>query len=98
LSARNDVIANVAIVMTGLVTAYLWSSAWPDLVVGLAIAAMNIGAAREVWITAREEHVRACSRRLEGPLAINSRITHPPGQGCRTPQFPTRRQSSGARG
>lgn len=56
LSARNDVLANVAIIAAGLVTAYLWSSAWPDLIVGLGIAAMNADAAREVWMAAREEH------------------------------------------
>lgn len=56
LSARNDVLANVAIILAGLMTAYLWSSAWPDLLVGLGIAAMNADAAREVWTAAREEH------------------------------------------
>lgn len=56
LSARNDAVANVAIVAAGLVTAFLWVSAWPDLLVGLAIAAMNADAAREVWEAAREEH------------------------------------------
>jgi Co/Zn/Cd efflux system component len=55
LSARNDVLANIAIVAAGLATAFLWSSAWPDLVVGLAIAAMNLDAAREVWQAARAE-------------------------------------------
>jgi Co/Zn/Cd efflux system component len=55
LSARNDVVANVAIVVAGLLTA-LTLSAWPDLVVGLGIAAMNAGAAREVWEAARAEH------------------------------------------
>jgi Co/Zn/Cd efflux system component len=56
LSARNDVLANIAIILAGLVTAYVWASAWPDLIVGLAIAAMNADAAREVWEAAREEH------------------------------------------
>ncbi|WP_064694089.1 cation transporter [Rhizobium aegyptiacum] len=56
LSARNDAIANIAIVGAGLVTAFLWGSAWPDLIVGLAIAAMNVDAAREVWTAARQEH------------------------------------------
>lgn len=56
LSARNDAIANVAIIFAGLLTAYLWRSVWPDVMVGLAIAAMNIDAAREVWNAAREEH------------------------------------------
>lgn len=56
LSARNDALANVAIVTAGLITAFLWPSAWPDLAVGLAIALMNADAAREVWEAAREEH------------------------------------------
>lgn len=56
LSARNDALANVGIIAAGLVTASLWRSAWPDLIVGLAIAMMNADAAREVWQAAREEH------------------------------------------
>jgi Co/Zn/Cd efflux system component len=55
LSARNDVLANVAIVAAGLITAFAWS-AWPDLVVGLGIALMNADAAREVYQAACEEH------------------------------------------
>ena len=58
LSARNDALANVAIVAAGLLTAYTLS-AWPDLIVGLGIAAMNADAAREVWQAAREEHQTA---------------------------------------
>lgn len=56
LSARNDALANVAIVAAGLVTALIWRAAWPDLIVGLAIALMNADAAREVWAAARQEH------------------------------------------
>lgn len=55
LSARNDTIANIAIIAAGLATALLWRSAWPDLIVGLGIAAMNADAAREVWQAARRE-------------------------------------------
>jgi len=55
LSARNDAFANVAIVAAGIVTALLWRSAWPDLLVGLGIAALNADAAREVWTAARRE-------------------------------------------
>jgi Co/Zn/Cd efflux system component len=54
LSARNDAFANIAIVAAGLVTAAT-QSAWPDLVVGLAIAAVNADAAREVYVAARQE-------------------------------------------
>lgn len=60
LSARNDVLANVAIIATGFVTAYTLS-AWPDLIVGLAIAAINADAAHEVWEAAVEEHREAQS-------------------------------------
>ena len=56
LSSRNDALANVAIVAAGLVTVFLWRSAWPDMAVGLGIAILNIDAAREVWMAAREEH------------------------------------------
>jgi Co/Zn/Cd efflux system component len=55
LSARNDAIANVAIIGAGVVTA-LNHSAWPDLIVGLGILLMNLDAAREVFEAAREEH------------------------------------------
>ena len=55
LSARNDAFANVAIVAAGPATAATLSM-WPDLIVGLGIAAMNADAAREVWQAAREEH------------------------------------------
>ena len=56
LSARNDALANVAIITAGLLTAVVWHSAWPDLIVGIGIVAMNADAAREVWTAAREEH------------------------------------------
>jgi Co/Zn/Cd efflux system component len=55
LSARNDAVANVAIIVAGFVTAYTLSG-WPDLIVGLGIAAMNADAARQVWSAAHEEH------------------------------------------
>lgn len=55
LSARNDAYANVAIIGAGLVTA-LHPSVWPDVIVGLGIAFMNLDAAKEVWSAARSEH------------------------------------------
>jgi len=58
LSARNDAVANIAIMGAGVVTA-LTASVWPDLAVGLGIAAMNADAAREVWTTAMGENVAA---------------------------------------
>jgi Co/Zn/Cd efflux system component len=61
LSSRNDTIANLAIILAGAVTALLWRSAWPDLIVGIGIAIMNANAAREVWEAAHDEH-RAASR------------------------------------
>ncbi len=59
LSARNDAIANVGIILAGLLTAFVWRSVWPDVIVGLAIAALNIDAAREIWEAARDEHKAA---------------------------------------
>ncbi|WP_374306145.1 cation transporter [Methylocella sp.] len=61
LSARNDALANAAVVLAGLATAFLWPSAWPDLLVGAGIAALNADAAREVFEAAREEHAAARS-------------------------------------
>ncbi len=58
LSARNDAIANIAIIGAGIVTAATVSM-WPDLVVGLGIFAMNLDAAREVFRAARAEHAEA---------------------------------------
>lgn len=54
LSARNDVLANVAIIAAGLVTAYTLSI-WPDLIVGLGIAYINADAALKVYKAARRE-------------------------------------------
>ena len=54
LSARNDVLANIAIIAAGLIT-YATLSIWPDIVIGIAIAALNLDAAKEVWETARRE-------------------------------------------
>ena len=64
LSARNDAVANVAIIAAAGVTV-LTQSGWPDLVVGLAIAAMNADAALEVWQEARRE-----SRLLAGESQV----------------------------
>lgn len=54
LSARNDVAANLAIIVAGLLTQAL-GSIWPDIVAGLGIAAMNADAAREVFEAAQGE-------------------------------------------
>lgn len=59
LSARNDAFANVAILIAAFITAYLTPSAWPDLIVGLGIAALNADAAREVLNAARKERMMA---------------------------------------
>jgi Co/Zn/Cd efflux system component len=58
LSARNDALANIAIIAAGLVTAATLSP-WPDLVVGLGIFLINLDAAREVFAAAREEGAAA---------------------------------------
>jgi Co/Zn/Cd efflux system component len=54
LSARNDAFANGAIMLAAAVT-FFWPSAWPDLVVGIGIFLLNLGAAREIYEAARNE-------------------------------------------
>ncbi|UJJ49723.1 MULTISPECIES: cation transporter [Rhodanobacter] len=63
LSARNDVLANIAIIIAGAATA-MTHAAWPDMVVGAGIMLMNADAAREIWQAARSEH-----REATGPHA-----------------------------
>ena len=58
LSARNDSIANIAIIGAGIVTA-MTISMWPDLIVGVGIFAINLDATREVFLAARAEHAEA---------------------------------------
>jgi Co/Zn/Cd efflux system component len=58
LSARNDVLGNLAIVATGIVIIF-YPTPWPDLGVGIGIALMNLGAAKEVWEAAEAEKVKA---------------------------------------
>jgi Co/Zn/Cd efflux system component len=58
LSSRNDVLANLAMIATAVVTVYT-RTGWPDLVVGLGIAALNMDAAHEVWTAARKEGAAA---------------------------------------
>lgn len=54
LAARNDVLANILILAAGIATLF-WFSAWPDIVVGLIIGAINLSAAKEVFEQARAE-------------------------------------------
>jgi Co/Zn/Cd efflux system component len=56
LSARNDVWANLAILAAAGVT-LAWRSAWPDLLVGLGILVLSLGAAGDVYRRARSESV-----------------------------------------
>lgn len=58
LSARNDALANVAILVSAFVGAALVSG-WPDIVVGLGIGLLNLDAARAVWRAAGEESLDA---------------------------------------
>ncbi|MCL1870049.1 MAG: cation diffusion facilitator family transporter [Promicromonosporaceae bacterium] len=63
LSARNDVLVNVAVIAMGLVTAAT-GSGWPDLVLGCAIILLALRAAWEVWELSEEE--RLAARALAG--------------------------------
>lgn len=60
LSARNDAIANFAIIVVAFVSVWIITG-WFDIVVGLGIAALNVSAARTVWRAARAERLDARS-------------------------------------
>jgi Co/Zn/Cd efflux system component len=60
LSARNDALANIAI-MAAAGVAMVYPSGWPDLIVGIGIAVLNADAARAVFAAARAEHLSAAS-------------------------------------
>lgn len=55
LAARNDALANILIIVAGLLT-FVWATAWFDIIVGAIIAVVNLSAAKEVWEESREEH------------------------------------------
>jgi Co/Zn/Cd efflux system component len=48
LSARNDALANIAVITAGIAT-LLWVSPIPDLIVGISIGMLNADAALKVW-------------------------------------------------
>jgi Co/Zn/Cd efflux system component len=59
LSTRNDAIANIAIILAAVVTAF-WPSVWPDAVVGFGIVLLNLHAAVLIALLAwREWHGKA---------------------------------------
>ncbi len=58
LSARNDALANVAILASAAI-ALAWVSGWPDIVVGLGIAAINADAGVKVWRAASRERLES---------------------------------------
>ncbi|MGL4177706.1 MAG: cation transporter [Dermatophilaceae bacterium] len=63
LSARGDVVVNVAIIGLAAVTAWT-GSGWPDIVLGVLIVLVNGTAALEVWRLAGDE--RLAARALAG--------------------------------
>lgn len=63
LSARNDVLVNVAIIAMALITVWT-ASGWPDLVLGCFTILLAVHAAHEVWEVSEEE--RLASKALAG--------------------------------
>ncbi|CAN5193076.1 cation diffusion facilitator family transporter [soil metagenome] len=58
LSARNDVLVNVAIIAMAVIT--LWTtSGWPDLILGCGIIGLALHSAYEVWEVSEEERLAA---------------------------------------
>lgn len=58
LSARNDVLINVAIITMAVITA-VTASGWPDLILGCFIIVLSFHAAKEVWEVSEEERLAA---------------------------------------
>ncbi|WNM23565.1 cation transporter [Demequina capsici] len=58
LSARNDALANIAVIGTAMI-ALVWVSGWPDIIVGLGIGAVNADAGLKVWRAASKERLEA---------------------------------------
>ena len=68
LCSRNDIIANVAVLGAG---AAVWAlhSSWPDIVVGLAIAALFLSSSIHVLREAAKE--RQAALRSPGPVLVS---------------------------
>ncbi len=58
LSARNDVLVNLAIIAMAVITVWT-ASGWPDLILGCLIIALAVHAAHEVWEVSEEERLAA---------------------------------------
>ncbi len=58
LSARNDVLVNVAIIAMAVITGWT-ASGWPDLILGCFIILLALHAAYEVWEVSEEERLAA---------------------------------------
>jgi len=58
VSARMDVLVNIAIIAMGVVTAAT-ASGWPDVVLGVLIIGLALHAAYEVWEASEEERLGA---------------------------------------
>lgn len=54
LAARNDVLVNLAILAMAALTLVI-GTGWPDLILGVFVLLLNLGAAKEVWEAATEE-------------------------------------------
>lgn len=54
LAARNDVLVNLAILAMAALTLAI-GTGWPDLILGVFVLLLNLGAAKEVWEAATEE-------------------------------------------
>ena len=55
VAARYDVLVKVAIIETGVVTAFIWRAPWLDVITGLALLVLNADGAWRVWTAARHQ-------------------------------------------
>jgi Co/Zn/Cd efflux system component len=62
LSSRNDALANLAMIGAGIAVA-VTRQGWPDIVVGLGVAALHLSGGIAIWRAAADERRRAAAPR-----------------------------------
>ena len=75
LSARNDVVVNVAIIAMAVIT-FWTTSGWPDLILGCFIILLALHAAHDVWEVSEEERL-AVRLSLASPSTNSSQRARP---------------------
>lgn len=85
ICSRNDLVANTGVIGAALLVA-VTGTLWPDVVVGVAIAALFLHSARQVLTEAWREWTANAPVAPRAAVAAPKRRTYPSGQGAADPQ------------